>query len=332
MSLLQFLGVGTVTATKDTNTNEVMVYAPFLFPQAEGRLSANAERVERVSKNAAGEEVRSTALKSNSIPAVWRKMDNSNRISAPDVREGSKVSIYRIPGQNVYYWSLDGVNPDTFRMETVQYGWNANPHVGENGEFEVDNFYLLNFDTRNGLIQLRTSEANGEATTFDIQINTKTGTINFGGKNGSMLKYDDVERSFTYTNQDGSVLRVVKEEIIAHAPKSISLFTDQTVNLKTKTLKIQAEEAFVDIGVTKWKGRFEHTGDSTQLGDHDQVGRTSQEGNYIQEGDFTQDGNQVTFGLIIGTEDVRTSTVSLNLHPHSGVEGGKDTSGPPVPS
>ena len=332
MSLLAFLGTGTVTATKDTNTNEIMVYAPWLFPQAEGRLTAQAERVERTSLNAAGETVRSTSLKSNSIPATWKKMDDSNRITAPDVREGSTVAIYQVPGQNTYYWTLDGVNPNTFRMETVSYGWNANPHVGENGDFDVDNFYMLNIDTRSGLLQLRTSGANNEQTTADIQINTADGTMTFGFQNGMMITVNDVEQSFTVTNQQGATLRMIQKEATLYLPDKLSIFAENTFNLKTKEINIQADTANVDIGLTKWKGRIEHTGDSTQLGDHEQEGNTKQTGMYTQIGDMDRTGNSVSTGTVIGLTDVRTMLVSLNLHTHPGVQNGNGVTGPPLPS
>lgn len=332
MSLLQFLGVGTVTATKESNTNEIMVYLPSLFPQAEGRASAQAEKVERVSQNAFGEEVRSTSLKSNSIPAVWKKMDDSNRISSPDVREGSTVAIYQIPGQNTYYWTLDGVNPDTFRMETVMYGWNANPHVNENGEFDVDNFYMLSMDTRNGLVQFRTSDANGEATKFDIQINTMDGTVTIGGKNHSMLNIDDVERSITYSNQDGSVLRINQKEGTLYLPDKLSIFADQIFNLRTDKIFVQANEANIDIGLTKWKGTLERTGDTSQIGNWDLVGDYQQEGMYTQQGDTIRTGDSTSTGIVTGLTDVRTLLVSLNLHTHGGVENGKGNTNIPNPS
>lgn len=326
MSLLQFLGVGTVTSTKDTDTNEIMVYCPFLFPQAEGRMSASAEQVERTSKNAYNEEVRSVTMKSNSIPATWKKMDDSNRITSPDVREGTPVAIYHIAGQNQYYWTLDGVNPNTFRMETIMWGYNANPEIGENGDFDIDNFYIQVMDTRNGLWQFRTSERNGEATKFDIQMNTMDGTITIGGKNHSYFCLNDVDHSVTYTNEEGALLRIEKKEGTLYLPDKFSIFADNVFNLKTKEINIQAEEANIDIGLTKWKGRVERTGDTAQIGEYVQTG------DYQQVGDTRRTGNSYTTGFVWGFTDVRTMTVSLNLHTHPGVEGGKDSTLPPNPS
>lgn len=313
MNLLNFIGMGVVTSTKDTNTSEIMVYIPALFPTADGRAVAVAQTVERMSVNAKGEEVKSALLHSNSVPAIWKKMDESARISPPDVREGSGVAIYQVSGQNQYYWTSFGVNNNTFRMETVMYGWNANPKLAEDADFDIDNYYVLKVDTRTGLIALRTSQANGEAAAFDVQINAMDGVISAGGSNKSFLVFDDKNHSFTYTNDDGSVLNIDKRVGNFYFKDQLNLFADEAINLKTKVLNMQAEELNADIQLTRWKGRFELTGDIEQVGD------------------FTQDGNIETTGQVYAEVDV-ISKVSLNKHLTSGVQGGDGTSGPPVPA
>lgn len=326
MSLLQFLGVGTVTSTKDTNTNEIMVYCPFLFPQAEGLMVATTEQVERKSVNAAGEVVKSTQMRSNSVPAVWKKMDDSNRITSPDVRSGSTVAIYHIAGQNTYYWTLDGVNPNTFRMETVMWGWNANPHIGENGDFDVDNFYVMSMDTRNGLFNFRTSNVNGEATKIDFQLNTMDGTMTLGFLGGLMLNANDIDDSWTIENAAGAILRMVSENVFLTLPDTFSIFADKIFNLKTREINIEAEEANVDIKKTRWKGDIEHTGNTSQLGDYTQTGM------YRHTGDVDRTGNSVSTGTVIGLTDVRTMAVSLNMHYHGNVRNGEGVTTPALPS
>lgn len=325
MSLLAPLGMGTVTATKDTDTNEILVYVPGLFPQAEGRNVADTAQVERSSKNAFGEDVRSVSLKSNSIPAVWKKMDNSNRITAPDVREGSQVAIYKAPGQNQYYWTLDGVNPETFRLETVMYGWSANPNLDENTEFDVANFYTFVMDTRAGLAQLRTSQANGEQAAFDIQINGMDGTLTIGSNN-SMVTINDVEQFMVYQNALGAILNINKKSASLYLPEALQLFADELIAIRTKQLLIQAEKADIDIGLTRWKGKVERTGDTEQLGNYTQTGM------YKHIGDVDRTGNSVSTGTVVGMTDVRTLTVSLNLHFHGGVRNGDGVTTPPIPT
>lgn len=331
MSLLQFLGVGQVAATKDTNTNDIMVYLPSMFPHAEGRVAAKVEQVERKSKNAFGEDVSSNTLKSNAIPATWKRMDDSNRITSPDVREGTPVAIYTVQGGNTYYWTLDGVNPNTFRMESVMWGWSANPNLDANADFNVDNFYVMKVDTRTGIMTARTSMANGEPTRFDVILDGQNGTISWAGNEGSYLKFDDMERSFTYTNRDGAVFNIVKQICNLYLPDKFNLFADNEVNIKTKTLRIQAQEAFIDILLTKWKGDKEHTGNTQQVGNYKQEGNFDQTGMYTHTGDVDRTGNTVSTGTVIGLTDVRTAVISLNLHIHAGVENGDGVTSTPLP-
>jgi hypothetical protein len=331
MNLLNCLGVGTVAATKDTNTDQIMVYLPSLFPQADGRVSASVKQVDRSSVNAAGEEIKSTLMHSNAVPAVWKNMGNTNRLTSPDVREGSQVAIYQVSGQNKYYWTTDGVNASTFRLESVMWGWSGSPDVSENADFDVDKFYMAKVDTRTGLMAVRTAMANGEKSMWDIQINGMEGIIQIGGNEGSFMVMNDMERAFTYTNADKSFLRIEKKKMTVYMPEQLNLFTDVDINIKTKTINIQAEEMNIDVGLTRWKGRIEHTGDTEQVGDYTQEGNYNLSGDIDQEGDMTQDGNIDSSGTIHADVDV-TSLTSLNYHVQTGVRGGSDTSGPPVPT
>ena len=325
MNLLNCLGVGTVAGTKDTNTNEIMVYLPSLFPTADGRVTTDVKEVERVSLNAEGAEVRSRQLHSNTIPATWKNMGDNNRLTSPDVREGSKVAIYQVAGQNRYYWTLNGVNAETMRLETVMWGWSASPEVSENAELDVDKFYMMKVSTHDGVMGLRTSQANNEVSAFEIQINAMEGNINIGGSNGSQVFVDDANQKFVYKNEPGSVIMVDKKKATFYLPEQLNLFTEETINIKTKELNIEAKTCNVDIGLTRWKGRIEHTGDSAQTGDHDQ------KGDYTQDGDTERTGNSTTSGTVIGTTDVTTALISLNTHVTTGVRGGNDLSGPPAP-
>lgn len=321
MNLLNCLGTGIVASTKDTNTNEIMVYLPGFFPGAEGRVLANTNEVENVAINANGDRVSAKTLRSNVVPATWRNMGDNNRITAPDVREGSQVAIYQIAGQNRFYWTLDGVNANTFRLETVFYGWSANPKVDEQADFDIDNFYIFKVSTHEGLITLRTSMANGEPTAFDIQVNTADGVVSVAGNQENLFVLDDMRHSLTYQNVDGSVVDVEKKNMSIQVPDTLNLFATENINIKTKTLNLQAEEMNVDVKLTRWKGKIERTGDTEQTGDYDQSG------NYKQQGDTTRTGMSTSTGKVHSDTDV-TSKISLNNHVHPGVMPGPASTQP----
>lgn len=332
MSLLHCLGVGTVTQTKETNTDTIMVYCPFLFPTAEGRTVNNVQQVEQTSLNAKGEEVKSNNLRSNSVPAKWMNLGDNNRITSPNVREGSQVAIYNVDGGNQLYWTTHGVNAETYRLESVLYGWASNPNLAENTPFDVDNFYTAKVSTHDGIFALRTSMSNGEKSKFDVQVDGMNGRVSVGGFNKGLFVLDDVESSLTYSNKEGSVARVVKKQAFIKTEDMIGFFAAETLNIKTKVIQVQADLAKIDIKKTQWLGDIEHTGNTEQTGDYTQEGDFTQVGDYTQEGNTIRDGNSTSTGIVTGLEDVIAPPISLRFHLTTGVRGGTDTSGPPTPA
>jgi len=318
MSLLLCLGTGTVTQVKETNTTEIMVYVPILFPTAEGRTANNVETVEKKSLNAAGEEVRSSNMRSNSVPAKWKNMGDNNRMTPPDVREGTKVAIYHTEGSNQFYWSLSGVNGETMRLESVLYGWSASPELDDNTEFNVDNFYTGKVDTRLGVVAFRTSQANGEKSGLEMQMNAKEGRVSVTGTRGTQFVLDDPEDSFTYTNKAKSYLRIEKKSATIKLDEDLNIFAKREVNLKTTTMNVEIETLNADIKTTNWKGLINHEGDKVQ------------EGDYNLTGDVTQTGNYTSTGLGQFALDVATGAITLRTHGHTLVQNGNGVSGPPA--
>lgn len=320
MNLINWLGVGTVASTKDTNTHEIMVHLGAYAPTADGRTIATVESKQESSLNASGEMETSNTLVSNVFPATWRSMGEPNRITAPDVREGTKVSVYQVSGQNQYYWTTYGFGADTHRLETVVWGFQANPALDQDTPFDINNYYTATIDTRTGFFALRTSQANGEKSSMEVRLDGGNGRLDARGSEGSFFSFDDFNRQFLYTNKDGSIFGVDKKKISAHAPDSINLSADEDINLVTKNLNVQAKEvavmaerARVKIPVTEWEGEVRLKGDLNQTGD------------------FNQEGNTTSSGVIIGKTDVKTARVSLNGHKHGGVQNGDGVTGSSIP-
>ncbi|MNM28177.1 hypothetical protein D3C81_386900 [compost metagenome] len=326
MNLLNWLGVATVAATKQTNSNEIMVHSKFFSPTADGRALAQTKMEQETSLNADGLEETSTSLTANTIPAVWGPIGEPNRKTAPDVREGSQVAIYQVSGQNQYYWTTYGFNADTHRLETVIWGFNANPGLSKDTPFSVDDYTMFKVSTHEGLVQLRTSQANGEKSSFDIMVNGRDGRVDIRGSEGSILSVNDPEHSFTYTNKDGSIIGVDKDVMLLYTKKSINVQAEKSVsvlteifNLQCKAIRVKADTAEVAIGKTKWEGDIDLTGNVTQTGDYD------------QEGDFNQDGTTFSTGIVQGWMGIKSATTDLDTMVVTGVEGGRDTSGPRLP-
>ena len=340
MNLINFLGMGIVANNKESNTNTINVYLPSQFPMSDGQVVGTAEQSEQTSQNAEGMAVKSQVLKSNVVPANWRDFGGHNRMTSPDVREGSQVAIYQVTGQDTYYWTTHGLNPNTLRMETVIFGFSANPNLKANVDFNMDDFYTFSISTHTGEIRFRSSQKNGEATTFEMLIDAMKGRIMIGGKEKNYLIMDDVAHSLTYTNVDKSTISVSKENITMYCEDTIALNAKKNINMLCKDMAIQCGNSFglqaqtatinADVSMavtcpeTTWKGNITQEGNYEQTGNYDLTGAETISGDLTIGGTTTSKGNFITEG------DISSGTVgSFNNHKHKeNGDGGGTTDGP----
>jgi len=320
MNLINWLGVGTVAATKQTNTGEIMVHVPKDSPMADGRTVATTETKEESAINANGEPIKVTALISNVKPAKWNAFGEPNRLTAPMVREGSQVSLYQVGGQSTLYWTTSGFSAETHRLETIVWGFQANPTLDENTEFNVDNFYTMIMDTAKGEATLRTSQSNGEKSGFEVRVSGQTGRIEMVGTNKSAFVMDDFNSKFIYTNKEQTLIAVDKKKVVIDAPDSILFNGENSVSIKTKIFNLQTEEiniqantAKIAIATTQWEGEV------------------NLKGNLNHTGSTKQTGNTVSTGVVQGLSGIKSSLNDLDMHGHTGVRQGNDVSGPPMP-
>ena len=321
MNLINWLGVGTVAATKQTNTKEIMVHVPKNSPMADGRTVAITEEKEESAVNANGEPIKVTALISNVRPAVWNSFGEPNRLTPPDVREGSQVSLYQVSGQSTLYWTTNGFSAETHRLETIIWGFQANPTLDDNTDFNVDNFYTITADTRSGFMALRTSQSNGEKSGFEVKVDGGAGRIEMVGTNKTGMILDDFNSKFIYTNKEETLIGVDKKKVTIIAPESILLSGEESVGILTKTFTLQATDinikattANVAIGTTNWEGEV------------------NLKGKLNHDGSTKQTGNTVSDGIIQGLSGVKSALNDLDSHGHIGVETGDGVSGPPLPT
>lgn len=321
MNLINWLGVGTVAATKQTNTTEIMVHVPKDSPMADGRTVAVTETKEENAVNANGEPIKVSALISNVRPAKWNSFGEPNRLTAPMVREGSQVALYQVSGQSTLYWTTSGFSGETHRLETIIWGFQANPTLDDNTEFNVDNFYTITMDTAKGEASLRTSQSNGEKSGFEVRVSGQTGRIEMVGTNKSALIMDDFNSKFIYTNKEETLIGVDKKKVSIIAPDSVLFNGEESVSILTKIFNLQANEinikastANVAIGKTSWEGEV------------------NLKGKLNHDGSTKQTGNTVSEGVVQGLSGVRSAINDLDQHGHIGVEAGDDMSGPPFPT
>jgi hypothetical protein len=313
MNVLECLGVCDCTVDKETDTDEIMFYSNLLFPEADGELKLDVKEIDVGASSSKSGSVPNKAMYSNSMPAKWLSL-NSNRITSPDVRKGSKVVIYRWEGTDKYLWTYFGMD-STLRLETVIYAFSANPNTKVNDNFDPNNYYLFLINTRKGSIQLLTGQGNGEATNYAITLDTKNGSFSFVDGMENILAINSVDHSFTFLNEEKSSLSIKKDSFILTCENSGVINAKNNLNIKTKNLSIVADDS-INIKT--------NTTTLVSEGGVNITGKTSIDGELnVTKTIFAE-------GIIKSEVDVQAGPVSLLSHVHTGVLAGGDKSGPPA--
>lgn len=318
MNILECYGVGTVTMDKELNTDEIQVHVKALFPEADGEAATQVETKNVTTQTPTGDTTSSTTLQSNTVAAKWMAL-NTNRVTAPDVRKGSKVVVYKFAGQDVYRWTYFGMD-GTLRLETVIYAFSASPKVDINTPVTPENYYMFMISTHQKKIQLVTGQGNGEKAAYVIELNTGEGQFSIVDSEDNIVSLNSIEHAFSYINAEKSFLNIEKKNFtlscedqgiikakntLAIQCKDLQLKADNSIGIETKTTSLISPKIYM-------KGDITHEGNYTQ------------KGNTTIVGSFTQSGGA---GNVAGGWTI--DNIRYLGHRHGGVEKGGDKSSTP---
>lgn len=183
MSKYQFYSLGYVAEDKDTNDSYVNVYPTEITPGLEGELNT-INTVKTNVTDSSGNNISVNVNKSNSIRAKW-KGDGTNRITPPDVCKGETVSLWNYAGTDRYYWSKEIPEPDLRKREKVVYFFSNKGNVND-PDF-INKGYRFVVDTYNKFIGLFTTKNDGEATNYEVSLDTKSGILSIEDGIGNSL-------------------------------------------------------------------------------------------------------------------------------------------------
>lgn len=316
MNVLECYGVATVAEDKATDTDEVLVYLSSLYPEADGEVVAQAEKKDVTIQSPTGDTASSSGLSSNAVMMKWLPF-NTNRITAPDVRKGSKVVVYKFKGQSTYRWMYFGMD-GTLRLETVIYAFSATPNVKEDAPLTPDNYYIFLISSHTKKIQLLTGMGNGEPTNYAITLDTGVGGFSLVDGEQNMFILNSMKHFWSFSNQEKSNFAIDRKKIIASCEDEMLLRGKEHIGLQAKRIDVSCET--FDMSATKTatvtspsiilNGDIKHTGDMTQTGKLSNTGGISSAGNMSSDGDVTASG------------------ISVLKHVHTEQGDGQDTSIP----
>ncbi len=226
--------LGVVAANKKRKSKIIEVVPQESMPMLDGELTDNTEKYKAKGEGVEGEnafdhEIKTTA----SIKAEWLPWGNTNRKTAPDVRRGETVFIYRYKDTDKFYW-IEFMDPLKLRrLETAVYAWSNERE--ENKELTNENTYFLEVSTHDKFIHLRTNKNDKEPFAYDIQLNTKEGFFQIQDDDGNYLFIDSKNRHIRAENKDKSFFELNK--------RIVNITGVDEINLKTKRYTLNASQS-----------------------------------------------------------------------------------------
>ena len=250
VSKLRFYSIGIAAQNKPLSTDILEVTPTEELTMLEGEITANQVDYKAKGVDSNGRAYNSSVTNKVSMKAQWLPIGSSNRLTSPDVRRGESVMIYQFADADKYYWCTLKQDSHLRRLETVIFAFSGTS--SEVDKLTPDNSYFLEISTHRKSVTFHTSKVNGEPFSYDVQINTKDGSITIADDAGNEFLLDSKASRLFMKNTDNSSIDVNKQNIIMSA--------DTSIQIKTKTFNVVAEETLIE-------GSFMGSSNGTFAGD-----------------------------------------------------------------
>jgi hypothetical protein len=315
-SKLRYYSMGIVAANKVLSSKVIEVTPIEHLPFVNGQLTDTGTSVTSSGTDVNGVAYNTQVASSVTIQATWMPEGDSNRQTAPDVRRGEYVKLYQFADADQYYWTTSGL-PAQRKLETVVHAYSGSSNEKE--DLSAKNSYYHEISTHTGTITLHTSKANGEFTTYDLQLNAAAGYFRFQDGLGNSLIIDSTQNMFQYQNTDGSILQILGTAMKFVAPDSIGMQTkdftlnaSNSVNIQTQTTTMQSTTTH--NGNFTENGAFELNGDMVTAATSAGGAGTAGTGKITIAGNMQLYGSQNVVGPVTATTiEASTSITAPNL-------------------
>lgn len=260
-SLFHIHSFGYAAENKELDSMILEVYPVETIPYVDGEIVSFKDKITSEGEDADGNKYAVESLVSNSMKATWIPF-GSNRRSAPDVRRGERLLLWRYGDVDQYYWSTCGLDDVLRRLETVFYAW-SNTRDESVKVIDETNSYYFNISTHLKLVTFATTKSDGEPFAYTIQVNTKDGVITVADDIGNYIQLDSADKRITLENADGTTHVLDKLTARTYAKASITHETEGQYIVKCDTYTHDAKtSAKVTAPITTLDGKTKTTGDA----------------------------------------------------------------------
>jgi hypothetical protein len=300
-SKLVMYSMGIVAANKPTNSTIIEV-SPFEdLSMLSGQLTDSMDQKVTEGTDGQGVPYQTQANTANTIKAKWMGLGSPNQMTAPDVRRGEIVVLYRYADEDAdkgYFWVTYKQDLNLRRLETVVYAWSGQPDdaVELTADNMADNMYFLEVSTHKGHLYLHTSKANGEFTTHDLVLDTMNGRLVYEDGVGNQHMIDSRNNRIYMANADGSTFDMDRKNLLINIPENIVINSKTYKLVATDSITWETKNSSLTSTTNSIKSTTTHTGNFTENGalqlngdmraDPGSGGGSGGSGSIVMAGDF----------------------------------------------
>lgn len=304
----RYIGLGVVSENKPLGTR-VILYRPVEEnPLTPGDLVSENQRLESKYKDGKGVEQTAILYTNTSRDALWLP-DDTFRLTAPDVRRGEKVRLYRYADKDLIFWKEMGDGKTKRRGESIILGASgrlnmANSSLEENDAI-IEEHYRIEMSGHQRIINISTSAVNKEVSVYSLLLDGGNGLISLADAEGNELTLDTKKKRWAIRNNEGSYIVLDKQNIMIGSEDSVFMQSDKKIAIQTQQFFLKCEQFYLEAetmesSATTWNHK----------------GNVNIEGNWTFTGTGKANGGLSVTQDITTDADVKTKTVSLNGHQH----------------
>jgi hypothetical protein len=217
--------LGFVASMPDPN-GKILVYCPEFMPHNHSNFEAGAADTEIIRTMEDGRKVKDKIHTTNCLTAIYR--GQRTNVSRPDIYIGETVKVFNTGEGDEYRW--DCLGHDDWIRENEHYRVSCADKKITIKDLNDENTYFLEIDTYDGSkhIKMQTSNSDGEAHIYKMEIDTETCTVIITDEmNNRILMETDRPRIIMH-NTDGTLVDINRTHIFLHAYKNwITMYGDK---------------------------------------------------------------------------------------------------------
>lgn len=292
-SKLQVYTIGHAAENLALNSFDLEITPDEHMPMVDGEVSTNASQVQTTGTDLSGASYQVSAASSGTIKATWLPLGQPNRMTAPNVRRGEQVVVYRFGDNDKYYWNTMRNDLAFRRLETVVFAISATSVEGATADHSAT--YYVEFSAHKKSITLSTSKAQGEPFAYMVTIDTGNGKLTISDDVDNTMFLDSTQNQWHIQNGDGSFFDMTHKAISSYAADSID-FKTKAFSIESTTATLQAQTNTI-TATTTHNGNFTENGMYELNGDMTTAeGTEGGNGSIKMAGDMTLEGNQTVQG------------------------------------